>query len=203
MWTDESRAADLIFSVVRSPVSQRLIYQCQMHIETFGHSKSQLHEAFDTLLFRDFARTQSCHMSEGIFGADIHAAEMESAKIRVWGYLLSTATAGHKFLRCLVNARAKEHKSDWVRFRDELKELPNIFRRTRNFLEHLDEATAREKVTNIEDCNFSHHGVLHFEDEAGTLEFDFTKDGLSSVEHLWDRLLEMLNQRREAMKRPI
>jgi len=200
MWTDESRAADLIFTVVTSPVSQRLIYQSQMHIENFRRSKEQLLEAFDTLLFRDFARAQSCHMNEGIFGADIHAAEMESAKIRVWGHLLNTATAGHKFLRCLVNARAKERQSDWARFRDDLKNLPDIYRRTRNFLEHLDEATASEDVTDIEDCKFSRHGVLHFEDKDGKLEFDFTKDGLSPVEALWDKLLEMLKERRDAKK---
>lgn len=195
MWTDESRNADLIFSVVTSTVAQRLLYQSQMHIENFRRSKDSLHEAFDTLLFRDFARVNSCHMNEGIFGADIHAAEMESAKICVWGYLLNTATAGHKFLRCLKNARAKERKSDWVVFREDLKELPEIYRRTRNFLEHLDEATANEDVSELEDCTFSRYGVLHFSDKDGKVEFNFTKEGLSPVDILWDKLLEMLKER--------
>ena len=200
MWTDESRASDLIFGVVSSPVAQRLLYQSQMHLENFRHAKSRLHESFDTLLFRDFARAQSCHMTEGIFGADIHAAEMESAKIRVWGYLLNTATAGHKFLRCLVNARAKDRKSDWAPFREDLKALPDLYRRTRNFLEHLDEATAREEVTGIEDCKFSCHGILQFSYKDGNLEFDFTEHGLAPIEPLWDKLLEMLQKRREANK---
>ena len=201
MWTDESRAANLIFGVVTSPVSQRLIYQAQMHIENFRHSKERLFEAFESLLFRDFSRTQSCHMNEGIFGAEIHAAEMESAKIRVWGHLLNTATAGHKFLRCLVNARAKERESDWIRFRDDFKELPDIYRRTRNFLEHLDEATAKEEVSNLEDCKFSRHGILQFSDKDGKLEFDFTKEGLAPIEPLWSKLLAMLNDRRDANNR--
>lgn len=200
MWTDESRASDLIFGVVSSPVAQHLLYQSQMHLENFRHAKSRLHESFDTLLFRDFARAQSCHMTEGIFGADIHAAEMESAKIRVWGYLLNTATAGHKFLRCLVNARAKDRKSDWAPFREDLKTLPDLYRRTRNFLEHLDEATAREEVTGIEDCKFSRHGILQFSYKDGNLEFDFTEHGLAPIEPLWDKLLEMLQKRREANK---
>lgn len=177
MWTDESRASDLIFGVVSSPVAQHLLYQSQMHLENFRHAKSRLHESFDTLLFRDFARAQSCHMTEGIFGADIHAAEMESAKIRVWGYLLNTATAGHKFLRCLVNARAKDRKSDWAPFREDLKALPDLYRRTRNFLEHLDEATAREEVTGIEDCKFSRHGILQFSYK------DVTTDRRTSQNH--------------------
>ena len=203
MWTDEARKADLIFSVVTVANAQRVLYQAQMHIENFRQSKTLLHEAFEAALFRDFARTQSCHMTEGLFGADIHAAEMESAKIRVWGYLLNTVTAGHKLLRCLVNARAKERESDWGEFRDALRELPDIYRRTRNFLEHLDEATAKEEVTSIEDCNFSRHGVLHFADKDGPFEFDFTAEGLTPVEPLWDKLLEMLKRRRDSKKQSV
>jgi hypothetical protein len=200
MWTDEARTAALIIEVVTVPVVQRILYQSQMHIENFRHSKGSLHEAFDTLGFHEFARRQSCHMTEGIFGADIHAAEMESAKIRVWGYLLNTATAGHKFLRCLRNARSRDKEKDWAEFRSDLKKLPEIYRRTRNFLEHLDESTAKEEVTTIEDCSFSRHGVLQFSDKEGPLEFDFTSEGLAPIETLWGKLIEMLKRRREVNK---
>jgi hypothetical protein len=200
MWTEESHAADLIFSVVTSPVAQRLLYQAQMHIRNFRNSKGGLQESFETLLYSDFARSQSCHMNEGVFGADIHAAEMESAKIRVLGYLLNTTTAGHKFLRCLVNARAKDREPDWARFRDDLREIPDTYRRTRNFLEHLDEAAAKEELQDPEDCGFSRHGILHFSDKDGPLEFDFTEGGLAPIEPLWHKLLNMLEERREAGK---
>src|ERR1022692_4675319 len=100
MWTDETRISGLIFSAVHDQVAQRLLYQAQLHHENFRNSSKQLQEAFSQLLFSDFARVNSCHMTEGVFGADIHAAEMESAKVRVWGFLLNTATSGHKMLRC-------------------------------------------------------------------------------------------------------
>lgn len=138
-------------------------------------------------------------MTEGIFRADIHEAEMESAKICVWGHLFATATAGHKFLRCLVNARAKEKMPDWARLKGDLRDLPDHFRRTRNFLEHLDEATAKGDVSGIEDCKFSMHGILSFTDKDGALEFDFTKDGLARIESVWNSLLEMLENRRPAV----
>lgn len=196
MWTDEARNAELIFAAVQDPVAQRLLYQGQMHVENFRQSSKQLQEAFQTLLFHDFARTQNCHMTEGIFGADIHASEMESAKVRVWGFLLNTCTAGHRLLRCCVNARRRDRGPEWACLRDELKTLPEIYRRTRNFLEHLDEATQRQDVADIEDCKFSRHGILIFKDDAGQADFDFTEEGLAPVEKIWNKLLAMLKARR-------
>lgn len=196
MWTDETRTSDLILAVVTEPVVQRLLYQAQMHIDNFRHSRLWLQEAFEAVLFRDFARTQSCHMTEGIFGADKHAAEMESAKVRVWGHLLNATAAGHKLLRCLANARAKEQHNDWRIVRGDLNTMVEMYRRTRNFLEHLDEATAREEVTSIDDCRFSRHGMLQFTDDRGDFEFDFTPDALISLEELWAKVLDMLRTRR-------
>jgi len=197
MWTDQARTAILIFEVVQDSVAQRLLYQAQMHLESFRHSAKQLQEAFDTLMFHDFARSQSCHMTEGIFGADVHTAEMESAKVRVWGFLLNTSSAGHKFLRCIVNARSKERESDWSCLRYDLKVLQNLYERARNFLEHLDEMTDKQEVTDIEDCKFSRHGVLHFSDRKGTAQFDFTESGLAPIETIWCKLLDMLRARQK------
>jgi hypothetical protein len=134
-------------------------------------------------------------MTDGIFGADIHAAKMESAKVRVWGFLLGTATAGHKLLRCIVNARGKEKLPDWAVLRQELKTLPKLFSRTRNFLEHLDEMVLRNEVTRNEQCQFSRHGILMFVDDKGRVEFDFTSDGLARIEGVWNGTLKMLRDR--------
>jgi hypothetical protein len=195
MWTDESRTAELIIQTVENPVAQRLLYQAQTHLESFRHASSKLKDSFELLLFHDFARTQSCHMTDGIFGADIHLAKMESAKVRVWGFLLGTATAGHRFLRCIKSARSKNPSSDWAVLRDDLKRLTPLFLRTRNFLEHLDEKTYRQEVTNIEDCKFSRHGILEFADDDGKVEFDFTDDGLAPVEQIWTTTVQMLKTR--------
>jgi hypothetical protein len=80
MWTDEVKIAELIFGSVKEPVAQRLLYQAQMHLESFRHASKLLKDSFFALTFHDFARTQSCHMNEGIFGVEIHAARMETAK---------------------------------------------------------------------------------------------------------------------------
>jgi len=197
MWIDEARTTELIFRVVQDVVVQRLLYQSQMHLENFRHASKQLKESFETLLFHDFARTQACHMTDGIFGADIHAAEMESANIRVWGFLLNTATAGHKLFRCIINARNRDRRPDWIVLKNDLKSHPDTFRRVRNFLEHLDEMTHQEKVSGIEDCKFSRHGVLVFTDSKGRIEFDFTETRLSFVEEMWNKVIALLKARKE------
>jgi len=201
MWTDESKTVTLIHETVDDVVVQRLLYQALMHIENFRHASRQLKDSFDTLLFHDFARTQSCHMVEDFFGADKHTAEMETAKVRVWGFLLNTATAGHKLLRCVVNARSKERLTDWASLRRDLRSMPDLYRRTRNFLEHLDEMTHREETPDIEDCKFSRHGVLFFQDKDGKVEFDFAEEGLKSVEIVWNKVIHMLEERRKASAR--
>lgn len=195
MWTDETTTSSLIFSVVNDPVAQRLLYQAQLHHENFRNSSQQLHEAFRQLLFRDFARVNSCHMTEGVFGADIHAAEMESAKVRVWGFLLNTATAGHKMLRCIVNARNKDRASDWRSLSDSLATPFDTYRRLRNFLEHLDEKVNLEEVTDIKDCRFHRNGYLEFSDKRGQLHWDFTEEGLVPLKATWQRVIDMLRER--------
>lgn len=60
MWTDESRTGDLIMTVSASPIARRILYQSQMHMESFQHSRDCLHESFETLLFRDFAISREC-----------------------------------------------------------------------------------------------------------------------------------------------
>jgi hypothetical protein len=134
-------------------------------------------------------------MTEGVFGADIHAAEMESAKVRVWGSLLNTATAGHKMLRCIANARNKDRAADWRCLSESLDTLPDIYRRTRNFLEHLDEAVSREEVTDIRDCRFRRNGYLEFSDKHGQLHWDFTEEGLAPVEATWEHLIKIWRAR--------
>ena len=84
MWTDESKISSLIYKVVEEPTAQKLLYQAQFHIEIFKNNSDKLHESFDTLLFHEFARKNTCHMTEGVFGSDIHTDKMESAKVRVW-----------------------------------------------------------------------------------------------------------------------
>jgi hypothetical protein len=196
MWTDETKISDLIFLTVKEPVAQRLLYQAQLHVESFQHNSEQLHESFETLLFEDFARTQSCHMTEGIFGADIHAAKMESAKVRVWGFLSATVAAAYKCLRCIANARQKDRGRDWAILRQSLDVLPDQYRRTRNFLEHMDEAVYRGEVTTLADCRFSRHGELEFRDEKGNESFLFTKEALGRVLETWKMTIHILRNER-------
>jgi hypothetical protein len=103
-------------------------------------------------------------------------------------------------LRCIANARNKDCAPDWRCLSESLGTLPNVYRRTRNFLEHLDEAVSREEVTDIRDCRFHRNGYLEFSDKHGQLHWDFTEEGLAPVEATWHHLIEMLRERKRAEK---
>jgi hypothetical protein len=139
-------------------------------------------------------------MSEGIFGADIHAAHMETAKVRVWGFLLATATAAHKMLRCIGNARKRERSPDWKALRDPLNPLTEDLRRTRNFLEHLDEMVSSGEVSKMEECRFSRHGQLEYVDKKGRHTWSFTEESLSAIEAVWTQVITILQERNSASR---
>jgi hypothetical protein len=88
MWTEASKDAGLVREAITSAQARRLFFQARINLEFYNHARGQLQEALDRLSFHSFARVNSCHMTEGVFGADIHAANMLSERERVIGFLL-------------------------------------------------------------------------------------------------------------------
>jgi|GEM_PF-5083682 len=202
MWTEEARISRLIFTRIQNTTAKTLIYQASFHIEVFKQAMKELCEAKDNLDYHNLARSQSCHMTDGIFGTDIHAAEMESAKIKAYGFLGVAVSSGHKFLRCIVNARQQDRETDWASLRDDLKDLPEVYRRARNAIEHLDEAIHKGKSISKDMLTFSIYSVLHYKDKYGDGTLDFSKEGLEKVASIWDKVISMLEARESIVKRP-
>ncbi len=196
MWTDASRQADLVRKTVQDPVACHLLYQARVNLELFNHARSQLGEAFNTLEFHNFARAfGSCHQLDGVFGDDIHLAEMVAAKQRVLGFLLSTVTAGHRFIRAIVQARSKDRNTDWREVKADLTAAMAEYHTARNFLEHVDEAIYQGKVSSDEEGSFSRERILTFTTSKGKFTFDFTHEALERLQTLHDNILEMLRRR--------
>jgi len=202
MWTEASRDADLVKETVNDTRAKALLFQACVNLELFNHASGHIHEALDQLNFHNFARAfGSCHMDEGIFGADIHGAQMLSYTQRVTGFLLATVTAGHRFTRSILGARARDRGRDWSEIRKEIDGLEKTYVRVRNFLEHLDKALAARRPTLDIDCSFTPEAILTCREGSDTFTFNFTKEALARPQALYDRLLQVVKSRKHAADR--
>jgi hypothetical protein len=196
MWTKSAKDAELIKETVSSSKARQLLYQARVNLELFGNTNEQLQEAHKQLLFHDFARINTCHMNEGIFGADIQIANMMSEKERVMGFLLAAVTAGYRFTRSVIAARSEDRGRDWKNLRIGVSHLEKKFHDVRNFLEHLDEAITKGTVSNEIDCYFSRDSVLTCKDSGSNLTFGFSEKAMSQSQETYDKIIEMLEQRK-------
>jgi hypothetical protein len=192
IYTDEALIAYDIFTKISDAKAQTLFYQCLFHIEVFTEASQQLKEAKEKLDFHNFARSQSCHMTDGIFGVDKHSSQMETAKIKTLGYLGITISSGHKFLRSLKNARNKERGISWKPIKKQLVQLEDDYRLARNACEHLDESINKDETSKLEDFSFSINNVLRFKHNSVAREFDFSPQALSQVTDYWNQTLTLL-----------
>ena len=99
-------------------------------------------------------------------------------------------------MRCIYNARNKERYEDWKLQRNDLKKLPNEYRRVRNFLEHMDEAVHKGEISELEHCKFSRHAELRFVDRYGECSFYFSKEYLETVNAIWQKVIKILENRK-------
>jgi hypothetical protein len=197
IYTDEARTAVDIFKKVPDRLAQVLFYQCLFHAEFFTHTSQLLQQAKRDLDFHNIARSQSSHMTEGIFGDLEHSYQMETAKIKVMGYLGATISSGHKLLRSLRSARNKDGDIAWKSTKKRLVLLEESYRHARNAFEHLDESILRGETQNPEDFTFSIHDILRFKNKAEKYEFNFSPQALNEVSELWSQTAKIIGARKK------
>lgn len=185
----------MISEVVSDDRARILLYQAEVNLRLFIYSAEQLNKEFDALNFEDLARANTCHMTEGIFGELKHKSQMLSHKQAVIGFLLAVVTAGHRFTRSLFAARRKDQGEDWKILKYDFRLIEKRFHRTRNFLEHLDEALALDQGLERIDCTFSRHGILSCKEDSEEFEFDFRNSSLDKTTEIFDKVIEMLKKR--------
>ena len=195
MWTDEAKISTLIFSKLSNPRAQSLAYQSFFQIQLIREFGNLYFEAKQELDFHNFARTQSSHMTEGIFGTDIHTAKMETAKVKAFGYLMILISSAHKFLRSLSSARKFDRGTDWGDFRNDFREQDN-YRRARNAIEHFDQAIASGIPLETQELSFSVYDKLNFKDsDRKPHEMDISRNSFEKLEKTWEKFVTLLESR--------
>lgn len=196
MFTESQTVADLLVSRVKDSTARTLLYQARVNLQLFEYARERVQKELGALNMEDFARTQTCHMTGGIFGAEKHAAKMMEHKEGVLCFLMALVTSAYRLVRSISAARRNDKGTDWKAFRSSLNPLEEALRGARNFLEHLDEAIAQGQISEGMDCSFSRNGVLAMTENGTTTHFDFTSAALEKIPELYWQVIRMLEARK-------
>lgn len=197
MFTIETKQMDIIINNVHSEKAKGSLYHTLINYEIYKSTAEVLDENMEKLNFYNFAKTQTCHMNDGIFGEVKYREYQFVYQLKVIGNLIVLITAAHRIMTCIKQARANEKSSDWKIISDEIENCDRIFdNKLRNFMEHLEEKIYKQELTN-HNCQFSPQRVLYCKDEKTNKKFDFNNDKLQVIDKLIDELLKMLAKREE------
>lgn len=195
MFTIETKQMDIIINNVRSEKAKDSLYHMLINYEIYKSTAEMLDENMEKLNFDNFAKTQTCHMNDGIFGEVKYREYQFVYQLKVIGNLIVLITAAHRIMTCIKQARANEKSSDWKVISDEIENCDKTFdNKLRNFMEHLEEEIYKQELTN-QNCQFSPQRILYCKDEKINRQFDFNNHKLQAIDKLIENLLKMLSDR--------
>lgn len=195
MFTTETQQMDIIIKNVQSEKVRALFYHILINYELYKSTAEMLDKNMGNLNYYNFAKTQTCHMNDGIF-CDIEYQEYQFVyQLKVIGNLIVIITSAHRIITCIKQARASEKRSDWGIVSKKIEKCDKIFdNKLRNFMEHLEEKIYKQELTN-QNCQFSPQRILYCKDESIDRQFDFNKSQLQIIDNLIDGILNMLATR--------
>lgn len=160
MFTIETKQMDIIINKVNNKKAKDSLYHMLINYEIYKSTVEVLDENMEKLNFYNFAKTQTCHMNDGIFGEQKYREYQFIYEIKVIGNLIVVITAAHRIITCIKQARANEKSSDWKSISDVIENCDRIFdNKLRNFMEHLEEKIYKQELTN-QNCYFSPQRIL-------------------------------------------
>lgn len=197
MFTIEATQMNIIINNVHSEKAKELFYQMLINYEIYKSTADMLDNNMKQLNFYNFAKTQTCHMSDGLFG-DVEYSEYQLVyQLKVTGNLIVLITSAHRIMTCIKQARANEHSSDWKEISDDITKCDKIFdNKLRNFMEHLEEKIYKQELTN-QNCQFSPQRILYCKDEKTDKQFDFNKEQLKIIDDLIQKVMKMISSRQK------
>ena len=197
MFTIETRQMDTIIENVCNKRAKDLFYHMLINYEIYKSMAESLDKNMEKLNFYNFAKTQTCHMNDGIFGGMEYAEYQFVYQLKVIGNLIVLITSAHRIITCIKQARANEKSADWKIISEEIEKCDKIFdNKLRNFMEHLEEKIYKQELTN-QNCFFSPQRILYCKDEKTDKQFDFNNEQLKIVDNLIYDVLKMLSARGE------
>lgn len=196
MFTIETQQMDIIIENVHNEKVKSLFYHMLINYEIYKSTAEMIDKNMDKLNFYNFAKTQICHMNDGILGEMEYTDYEFVYQLKVIGNLIVLITTAHRIVTCIKQARANERNDDWKTIREDIERCDKIFdNKLRNFMEHLEEKIYNQELTN-QNCYFSPQRVLFCKDEKTDKQFDFNNTQLKIVDNLIDNTLKMLSARK-------
>lgn len=195
MYTIEAKQMEIIIKNVHNEKARGLFYHMLINYEIYKAAVEEINKNMDKLNFFNFAKTQACHMNDGLFGQLEYIEYQFVYQLKVIGNLIVLITSGHRIMTCIRQARSNEESDDWKVIRKNIKKCEKIFSdKLRNFMEHLEEKIYKEELTN-QNCQFSPQRILYCKDEKTDEQFDFNNERLEIVDNLINDVLKMLSAR--------
>lgn len=196
MFTIETRQMDIIIDNVRNEKAKDLFYHMLINYEIYKTTAEMLNENMDKLNYYNWAKTQTCHMNDGLFGEKRYYDYQFVYQLKVIGNLIVLITSAHRIITCIKQARANEKCADWKAVGNLIDKCDKTYdNKLRNFMEHLEEKIYKQELTN-QNCQFSPQRILYCRDEKTDKQFDFSKEQLEMVDDLIDGILKMLSARK-------
>lgn len=127
MFTIEVRQMNTIIYNVNSEKAKSSLYHMLINYEIYKSTVEMLDNNMEKLNYYNFAKTQTCHMNNGIFGETEYREYQFVYQLKVIGNLIVLITAGHRIMTCIKQARANEKSSDWKTISHEIENCDNIF----------------------------------------------------------------------------
>ena len=188
---------DIIIENVHSEKAKDLFYHMLINYEIYKSTAEMLDKNMEELNFYNFAKNQTCHMNDGIFGEIKYREYQFVYQLKVFGNLIVPITSAHRIMTCIKQARANEKSIDWKAISEDIEKCDKIFdNKLRNFMEHLEEKIYKQELTN-QNCQFSPQRILYCKDEKTDKQFDFNNAQLEIIDNLIDNILKMLSARSE------
>lgn len=188
---------DIIIENVHSEKAKDLFYHMLINYEIYKSTAEMLDKNMEELNFYNFAKNQTCHMNDGIFGEIKYREYQFVYQLKVFGNLIVLITSAHRIMTCIKQARANEKSIDWKAINEDIEKCDKIFdNKLRNFMEHLEEKIYKQELTN-QNCQFSPQRILYCKDEKTDKQFDFNNAQLEIIDNLIDNILKMLSARSE------
>ena len=196
MFTAETQRMDIIIENVKSEKVKSLFYHMLINYEIYKSTIEMLDRNMEQLNFYNFAKTQTCHMNDGILDEIKYREYQFVYQLKVIGNLIVLITSAHRIMTCIKQARLNERYTDWVKIRNSIESCDKIFDdKIRNFMEHLEEKIYKQELTN-HNCQFSPNRILYCKDDKIDRQFDFNTNQLQIIDDLIKDIFQMLSARK-------
>lgn len=195
MFTEEMKNIDIIYNKALNEKSKKLFYQMLINCDIYKDIVITINNNLTNLNFNNFAKTQTCHTLDGIFGEQKYFEYQQVFEIKVIGNLITLIISAHRIITCIKSCRQIEKSKDWKSLRELIRDCENKYdNKLRNFMEHLDEKVLKQELNNT-NAYFTPERILVCYDEKTNIEFNFNDSALNNINYLVDKVFEMLVNR--------